>query len=145
MENCLGEQFGATFEEALAAAGRGHVVVYAVDTIDSGQQDLDRMRLGLTLSLLTDDTYFTYDFGLRDHGQAWWYPEYDVHMGEPLGPWYQEGESYRRRFERGLVVASPRSATIVTFDAAHTDATTGITGTQFSIQPGDGRIYLRAD
>ena len=145
MENCLGGQFGATFEEALAAAGRGYVVVYAVDTDDSGQQDLNRMRLGLALSLLTDETYCAYDFGPRDHGQAWWYPEYDVQPGEPLGPWYKEGESFRRQYAEGLVVASPHSETLVTFDAAHTDVTTGITGMRFSIDPGDARIYLRAD
>jgi hypothetical protein len=145
MENCLGEQFGATFDEALGAAGQGYVVVYAVDTDDSGQQNLNRMRLGLALSLLTDDTYCTYDFGPRDHGQAWWYPEYDVQPGEPLGPWYQEGESYRREFDNGLVVGSPHAETLVTFDAPHTDVTTGVTGTQFSVEQGDGRIYVRAD
>ena len=58
MENALGS-WGATFVEGLDAGKDRYIVIYAVDTENTGQIDLDRMRLGLTLSLLNDNTYFT--------------------------------------------------------------------------------------
>jgi hypothetical protein len=142
MENCLGSQFGASFDEAFKAADNGKLVVYAVDTDDTGQQDLSRMRLGLVLSLLHDNTYFTYDFGSRDHGQAWWYREYDVDLGEPLGAYYQKDNALYRDFEKGIVVAAPYSDTIVSLNKDYTDITTGIKASVFQVAKGDAGIYL---
>jgi len=143
MENFMGEQLKTTFEDGLRAAESGYTVIYAVDTNDTGQQDMNRMRLGLVLSLLTDNTYFTYDFGPRDHGQAWWFDEYDVDLGQPLGPYYRQGDAYYREFERGLVVAAPYSDATVTLDSPYTDVTSGNTGTEFMTSHDDGRIYVR--
>ncbi len=128
----------------MQGAESGYTVIYAVDTDDTGQQDMSKMRLGLVLSLLTDNTYFAHDFGPRDHGQAWWFDEYDVELGEPLSPYYQEGEAYYREFEKGVVVAAPYSGTTVTLDTPHTDVTSGDTATEFQVQSGDARIYVRA-
>ncbi|MFC2008964.1 putative glycoside hydrolase [Chloroflexota bacterium] len=144
MENFMGEQLKTTFEDGLRAAESGYTVVYAVDTDDTGQQDMSKMRLGLVLSLLTDNTYFTYDFGPRDHGQAWWFGEYDVDLGQPLGAYYQQGDAYFREFERGIVVAAPNSDVTMTLDSPHTDVTSGEVDTEFLVQAGDGRIYIRA-
>lgn len=44
-------------------ANSDYIIIYGVDTDDSGIKDLKRMRLGLTLSLLSGNTYFTYDIG----------------------------------------------------------------------------------
>jgi hypothetical protein len=142
MENFLGEQLKISFTNGLKAAESGYPVIYAVDTDDSGIRNMNRMRLGLVLSLLNDNTYFTYDFGPRDHGQAWWFPEYDVNLGEPLGNYYLKERAYYRDFERGIVVASPDSATMVTFDTEHFDISSGEKAASFSIQKGDGRIFL---
>ena len=125
-------------------AEAGYTVIYAVDTDDTGQQDLSKMRLGLALSLLTDNTWFTYDLGPRDHGQAWWFDEYDAELGEPLGRYYQEGEAYYREFEKGVVVAAPYYETTVTLSTQHTDVTSGEEATVFQIQSADARIYIRA-
>lgn len=144
MENFMGTQVGSTFEDGLQAAQLGYMIVYAVDTDDTGQQDLARMRLGLVLSLLNDNTWFTYDFGPRDHGQAWWFPEYDVELGQPLGSYYQIDDAYYREFEHGVVAAAPYANTTVTLDAPHTDVTSGQQDTVFQIKKGDGRIYVRA-
>jgi hypothetical protein len=144
MENFMGEQLGATFEDGLQAAEAGYLVIYAVDTDETGQQDLNKMRLGLTLSLLNDNAWFTYDFGPRDHGQAWWFDEYDVELGEPLGPYYREAETYYREFENGVVVAAPYSSTTVSLPGEHIDVTSGERAMAFQVQAGDGRIYLRA-
>ena len=78
LENFMGEQLKAVFDDGLASGDNGFMVIYAVDTDDTGTRDLNKMRLGLVLSLMFDNTYFTYDFGPRDHGQAGWFPEYDV-------------------------------------------------------------------
>ncbi len=142
MENFLGE-WGADYRTGLEAANSDYMIVYAVDTDDTGIKDLNRMRLGLTLSLLNNNTYFTYDFGPRDHGQAWWFPEYDVELGNPLGDYYQKDNSYRRDFEFGTVVSAPYSETSISFHTIHKDATSDIRAETFRVQKGDGRIFLK--
>jgi len=144
MENFMGEQLKTTFNEGLEAADSEYVVIYGVDTDDTSVVDLKKMRLGLTLSLLKDNTYFTYDFGPRDHGQAWWYEEYDVELGEPLCDYYELDGAYWREFENGIVISAPDGAE-VNFEAALTDVTTGTSSTSFTIEPSDGRIFVRSE
>jgi len=141
MENFMGGQLKTTFSEGLEALNGDKIVIYGVDTDDTGVVDMKKMRLGLTLSLLGDNTYFTYDFGPRDHGQAWWYPEYDVDLGEPLGEYYELEGAYWREFERGIVVAAPEGAS-VSFDEEYTDVTSGESSESFIIEEGDGRIFI---
>ncbi len=143
MENFLGEQFGAIFEEGLAAADSHYTVIYAVDTDDTGIKDMDRMRLGLALSLLTDNTYMTYDIGGRDNGDAWWFPEYDVDLGLPTGHFYNEGSGYRRDFKKGTVISAPHGDVTVGFSAEHTDISTGERASSFTVKKGDGRIFIK--
>ncbi|MCB2171325.1 putative glycoside hydrolase family 15 protein [archaeon] len=142
MENFMGDQLQTTYAEGLEAADSDYLVIYGVDTDDTGVEDHAKMRLGLTLSLLNDNTYFTYDFGPRDHGQAWWYPEYDVELGEPLGDYYESDGAYVREFENGYVVSAPNGATL-SFDEPLTDVISGEQGTSFTVEAGDGRIYIR--
>lgn len=142
LENFLGE-WGADYDAGLKAADSDYIVVYAVDTDDTGVQDMKRMRLGLTLSLLNDNTYFAYDFGPRDHGQGWWYPEYDVDLGKPLGDYYKKDNAYWREFENAIVVSSPYSDVDVVFDEEHTDVTSGVTSKTFTVEKEDGRIFVR--
>lgn len=79
----------------------------------------------------------------RDHGQAWWFPEYDAELGEPLGKYYKKDDGYYREFENGIVVCSPVSDIIVIFDEEYTDITTNIKSTSFTIAKGDGRIFIK--
>lgn len=141
MENFMGEQLQTGYEEGLEVVGHDKLVVFGVDTDDTGEVDLDKMRLGLTLSLLGDNTYFTYDFGPRDHGQAWWYPEYDVDLGAPLGEYYEVDGALYRDYEKGVVVSAPYGAD-VSFEEMHVDVTSGEESTAFTVLEGDGRIYL---
>lgn len=143
MENFLGGQFGASFQEGLAAAESDYIVIYAVDTDDTGIRDEARMRMGLTLSLLNDNTYFTYDIGGRDHGDAWWFNEYEVDLGRLVEAKYKEGGGYRRDFEKGTVICAPDKDVDVVFSEEYTDVSTGQRGKAFTIKQGDGRIYLR--
>ena len=144
LENFLGE-WGADYAAGLEAANNSrYIVIYAVDTDDTGEKDMERVRLGLTLSLLNDNAYFAYDFGPRDHGQAWWFPEYDADLGEPLGEYYKKDGAYWREFEEGVVVSSPYANTSVVFEEDHADVTTGISSKNFVVGEGDGRIFIKS-
>ncbi len=143
MENFMGDQMKTTFDDGLSAADSKYLVIYGVDTNDTGQKDLKKMRLGLTLSLLNDNAYFTYDFGPRDHGQDWWFSEYDADLGKPLGEYYKKDNAYWRNFENGLVVSSPYSDAKVSFNEEYTDVTTEEKSKSFSIEKGDGRIFIK--
>jgi hypothetical protein len=142
MENFSGKLIRSTFKEGMEAAAGNYIVIYAMDTDDTGKKDLKKMRLGLTLSLLYDHTYFSYDLGPRDHGQAWWFPEYDVILGSPLGDSFLQEGGYMRRFEKGLVVCSPYKKVDVRLDREHTDCSTGTRSRSFQVPKGDGRIFL---
>jgi hypothetical protein len=144
MENFLGE-WGADYRAGLEAAEGDYIVVYAADTDDTGVKNLTRMRLGLTLSMLNDNTYFAYDFGPRDHGQAWWFPEYDADLGAPLGAYYEKDGAYWREFERGIVVSSPYADVNVGFSGEYSDISSGSRGVEFVVEAGDGRIFEKVE
>jgi len=144
MENFMGIQHKSTYQQGLKAANDDYIVIYAVDTDDTRTKDMNKMRLGLTLSLLNDNTYFAYDVGPRDHGQAWWFPEYDADLGDPLGAYYEKDNAYWREFENGTVVSSPDVDITVTFDATHTDITSGEKLLTFEVKKGNGRIFIKS-
>ena len=74
------------------------------------------VRYGLASTLLGDG-YFSFDYGDKDHGQVWWYDEYDVNLGEPTLeaqstsglPKYTEG-IWRRNYANGLVLVNSTGA-----------------------------------
>jgi hypothetical protein len=153
LENFLGS-WGANLEEGLASAGRAlettqapHVVVFAVDTDDTGKIDWPRFRTGLAASLLTDNSYFAFDYGSKDHGGVakWWFPEYyDIALGDPTGAFSLAGGMYRRDFEQGVVVVAAGADAHFTFDTQYRDTATGKVASAFDVPKGDARIFLRA-
>ena len=145
MENAFGE-WGTDFETAFNAAQDEYIVVLAPDTDDTGEKNrhITKMRLALTLSLLFDNTYVAYDVGPRDHGDAWWFDEYDVELGEPLGEYYIDDNAYFRKFEGGVVACSPNEYMTVEFDKDMTNVTSGETGKKFKVEKGDGKIFINA-
>lgn len=96
--------------------------IFNSNTNNTGNQaDYKTMRFGLGSSLLTDNVYFSFDYGNKDHGQIWWYDEYDAKLGAPAGAAASAngsvnftGDIWRRDFEHGLVLvnASPDSKTV---------------------------------
>jgi hypothetical protein len=151
LENFLGE-WGANLTEGLASAQRAlettkapHVVVFAVDTDDTGVISWARFRTGMAASLLLDNTYFAFDFGARDHGGVddWWFPEYDqVNLGNPLGSFSFENSLYRRDFERGIVLIATDQAAQVSLESPHRDIFTGESSTGFTVYQNDSRILV---
>lgn len=72
--------------------------------------DYSLMRYGLGTALLFD-AFYSFDFGDQNHGQTWWYDEYEVYLGNPLNKAQridkQTGLSpglWRRDFENGVVI-----------------------------------------
>ena len=143
LENFLGNKMETTFEDGLESAKDDFIIIYGVDTDDTGTKNLKRMRLGFTLSLLNNNTYFTYDIRPRDHGQAWWFSEYDIELGQPLGYYYKEDDIYYREFENAVVVSSPNKSATILFKNEHTDSTTKIKSKSFIIEKGDGKIFIK--
>ncbi len=85
-------------------------MVNSVTSIIVNQMDYQLMRLGLVSTLL-DNGYYSFDWGTENHGQLWWYDEYNVDLGQPLGSAYNlDSDSpetqlgiWRRNFEKGVV------------------------------------------
>jgi hypothetical protein len=79
------------------------------------QNDYQRMRFGLGSALL-EDGYYSFDVGTWDHSQLWWYDEYDVELGTPLGDSVPIGTNasryaaalWRRDFTNGTVVVNSK-------------------------------------
>jgi hypothetical protein len=154
LENFLGE-WGSGLADGLASAKRAiettkepHIVVFAVDTDDTGVISWPRFRTGMTASMLLDNTYFAFDFGARDHGGVndWWFSEfYDVYLGNPLGPYSLDNHVYRRDFERGIILIPADQSTDILLETPHMDIFTGETGTGFTIYKEDARILIPAE
>lgn len=73
-----------------------------------------RMRFSLGSALLGDG-YFSFDYGTENHGQTWWYDEYDTVLGKAVSApvnildknnkVWKKG-IWRRDFENGIVVVN---------------------------------------
>jgi hypothetical protein len=155
LENALGTQFGvetvaklrASATRALETTNPPHIVVYAVDTDDTGDTTWSRFRRGLAGSLMMDNTYFAFDYGPRDHGGVddWWFEQYyDVDLGEPVALYCDpEHELCSREFTGGYAVVTGNAPVALFLDGAHVDVATGVEGEEFTVPPFDGRILVR--
>lgn len=111
------------------------------------EDDLRRMRLGLVGSMLLDSGYFGFDRGDCLHGQLWWFDEYDVDLGDALGPYsrnlYGSG-TFSREFENAVVILNNSDQSIeVDFEATFRDVSSGEEATSLAIPPNDARILVR--
>jgi len=110
------------------------------------EDDLRRLRLGLVGSMLLDSGYFGFDRGDCLHGQLWWFDEYDVDVGDALGPYSQDlygPGTFSREFENGVVILNGTDSPIrVELDTTHLDVSLRLEATTFLIPPNDARILL---
>ncbi len=89
------------------------------NTHNTGKKDdYKNMRFGLVSSLLVDNTYFSFDYGDRDHHQVWWYDEYDAKLGDPTaaaesvnGRTQFQEDVWRRQYANGIAVVNPTKET----------------------------------
>jgi hypothetical protein len=79
--------------------------------------DYKAMRLGLMSTMLSDG-YYSFDFGDQNHGQTWWYDEYDAQIGSAVGdmtPMTSKASAgivdgvWWREYEKGAVVVNSTS------------------------------------
>jgi len=61
------------------------VIINSGTNNTGNKNDYKKMRFGLASSLMEDDVYYSFDYGEDNHGQIWWYDEYDVALGDPTG------------------------------------------------------------
>ena len=111
------------------------------------KDDLRRMRLGLVGSMLLDNGYFGFDRGDCLHGQLWWFDEYNVDMGDALGPYSKNPygkRTFSREFKNGLVILNNGNRSIhVNLKVNHFDVSTHEEATSFMIPGKDARILLK--
>jgi hypothetical protein len=71
---------------------------------------LMRFTLG---SALLGDGYYSFDYGDRDHGQTWWYDEYDAILGNPTNaPEKLSSGAWWRDYERGAALVNTTSKSV---------------------------------
>ncbi len=87
-------------------------VIMNYNTENTGKQSYQDMRFGITSSLL-EDTYFSYDHGDQDHGQTWYYDEYNTNLGSAISDSYSNKnlntyapDIWRRDFSNGLSIVN---------------------------------------
>lgn len=74
------------------------------------QLDLERQKFAFASYLLVNEgkAYFRYSNDLAYH-QIWFYDNYSIDLGMPLGPRYQQGDLWQRDFTNGIVQVNPRT------------------------------------
>lgn len=88
-------------------------VVNIVNRACSFAENYNSLRFGLASALL-GDAYFSADKSVSDHGQTWWYDEYDLELGPARNKAYNllEPDSglkaglWRRDFRNGVVLVN---------------------------------------
>ncbi len=85
-----------------------------INIYDQDQSNFRRVRFGLASALLGDG-YFSYDADVTNHGQTWWYDEYNVVLGKALTPAYNllkpddfnwQAGLWRRDFKNGSALVN---------------------------------------
>lgn len=76
------------------------------------QDDLSRQQFAYASYLLANEgfAYFRYAHHSA-YREIWWYDNYNLDLGKPLGPAHQKGETWIREFEYGQVIVNPRENT----------------------------------
>ncbi|MFZ2189858.1 MAG: putative glycoside hydrolase [Candidatus Magasanikiibacteriota bacterium] len=96
----------------------GNFNVVNVNTGNTNKnQDYKKMRLGLSSTLL-ENGFYSFDYGNQDHGQTWWYDEYDINLGQPTGQAISKSgyktykkDLWKRDFSNGLVLVNSTEQT----------------------------------
>ncbi len=132
-----------------------------INIYNKNQADYRRFRFGLTSTLLGDG-FYSYDYDVTNHGQTWWYDEYDVTLGSAQSGAYNllassssdiKAGLWRRDFKYGsAIVNSTNKEQFFVFSKEEMEKIKGYqdptfnTGAKISylkLAPQDGIILLR--
>jgi hypothetical protein len=128
------------FNSYLEMAGPGGFAPASIISADApSAQHLRTMRFDLGTTLMGDG-YFAYDRGPQNHGQTWWYDEYDDGAGSSLRATIDASQTTlmlapgtTSRFSAGDVIHVPDGATVYDDEQM---LITGISGDTLSVQRG---------
>jgi hypothetical protein len=93
--------------------------ISVLNVTDKNQADYAHFRFGLASALLADG-YYSFDYDVTNHGQTWWYDEYDVSLGPAQSRAYNllAGNSFtpalglwRRDFRNGVAIVNSTDKT----------------------------------
>ncbi len=73
------------------------------------QTDAARQTFALASYLLVNSGRAAFRYADGNYEQVWLYDNYQVDLGEPLGPRYKTGAVWQRDFERGTVEVNPET------------------------------------
>jgi hypothetical protein len=143
-DNGWATAFG-TYLNLAGPAGSGPDTVVNADTNNTGTQSLQSMRFNLGTTLMGNGYYY-YDGGTQQHGQTWWYDEYDGGMGSSLSGAVSASQTSLAlaagtgsRFRVGDVVRVPES-TYIAYNSGSTDdeqmLVQGVSGDTLTVQRG---------
>ena len=88
--------------------------VSVFNVLNTNRYDYRAFRFGLS-SALMGEGFYGFDYGVTDHGQTWWYDEYDVKLGPAQSTAYNllkpgnlsaQSGLWRRDFKNGIAVVN---------------------------------------
>ena len=89
-----------------------------INIYDKNRANYQHVRFGLASTLLGDG-FFSYDYDVTNHGQTWWYDEYDFDLGAARSQPYNllsgagtdmKAGLWRRDFKNGLAIVNSTNA-----------------------------------
>lgn len=135
--------------------------VSMINSFSGNQLDYSHFRFGLTSTLLGHG-FFSFDYGLTDHSQLWWYDEYNVVLGRPQSEAYNllankstelKPGLWRRDFKFGsVIVNSTNKEQLHLFSKEEIEKikgsqdpkfNTGLKISYLKLAPRDGAVLLR--
>jgi hypothetical protein len=101
------QEWDAMLQRAEKALAKGKsVLLYG----QGEEKDYQRMRFSLASYLLVASgdsrAFFRYAYN-REYEELWWYPEYEINLGQPEGKRYRKGKMWLRDFQCGRVTVNP--------------------------------------
>jgi len=72
-----------------------------INVYDKNQGNYQHFRYGLTSALLGEG-YYSYDYDVTNHGQTWWYDEYNVNLGPAYSKAYNLIDNNSQNLQAGL-------------------------------------------
>jgi len=99
------------WEQHLYLAEQTQALGKQVLLVTQGQQDnLSRQQFAFGSYLLVMDGGASFRYGRANHhDEIWLYDNYELDLGVPLGPRYQDGDLWRRDFSNGMVIVDPEA------------------------------------
>ncbi len=76
------------------------------------QNDVDRQQFAFASYLLINHGLASFRYANASaYNETWYYNNYYLDLGEPLGIRYQDGDEWRREFSNGTVIVNPKKHT----------------------------------